>query len=655
MLIGQYLIEWFMLPDFLRNLNNFSFGQQQCGNEVNDVELPPWASTPEDFIRIHRAALESDYVSAHLHEWIDLIWGYKQTGPPAIKANNVFYYLTYYGAIDIDRIEDEALRRAMEIQIAHFGQCPTQLFKSPHPQRQIISCIPRPLHTCFDCSSVSMLTVPRSIEEQVVRDAVCAKIPRNAALKIVKVHILMQKILVISENGVIDAYSYGVSTEAKVVFSDNAQRFRRNQESLNESFDPISLDEIEKIRSILEISRDSTDFDEYGPPRIHLNRPSPINSCDQYRATQRVLLFLFGGKIIVSGGWIDGCILLKEIDPSGGGVKIVSCGTFHAHRSPVVSIVRDFMSENTEVLASCDKDGSVMVWTISKLSNRNKPMHDFVYDSRYVISRRPQRLFLCPPADSYVLEISWQLGIVVVGTDHDIYIFSIERDERIRVIHSSITIIFLCLSRNGYIVVAGNNQIISYTVGGHVSAQCQLHSMITFCACPSNTELIACGFLDGSVHFFESDSLQTTFTFTPHTTSTFCEFKSSISASLPNYIPKPGSKSVEIQNSILNITFGPAADFPSMFSVTSFSGALYLKVLPDFITWERNRSPSAFLQLANAPLQAFRGTLQQAQTWTSDTAFNLKSLASDAMEEAQELAKKLNASKSKLFGQWFKT
>ena len=88
--------------------------------------------------------------------------------------------------------------------------------------------------------------------------------------------------------------------------------------------------------------------------------------------------------------------------------------------------------------------------------------------------------------------------------------------------------------------------------------------------------------------------------------------------------------------------------------VTSLSSAVYIKALPDFITWEKRRSPSTLLQIANAPLQAFRGTIQNAQTWTSDTAFNLKSFASDAIEEAQELAKKINASKKKLFGQWFK-
>lgn len=65
---------------------------------------------------------QSDFVSQNLHHWIDLIFGYKQRGPAAEKAHNVFYYLTYSGAVDLANIQDEGLRRATELQIAHFGQ-----------------------------------------------------------------------------------------------------------------------------------------------------------------------------------------------------------------------------------------------------------------------------------------------------------------------------------------------------------------------------------------------------------------------------------------------------------------------------------------------------------------------------------------------------
>jgi hypothetical protein len=136
---GKELIpEFFYLPEFLSNLNKFDLGKLQSSDQnLNDVLLPPWAhDSPEEFIRIHRLALESEYVSSHLHEWIDLIFGYKQTGQAAIDALNVFMYCSYEKAIDADAIDDSVTRDAIDGMIQNFGQIPSQLLTEPHPQRQ---------------------------------------------------------------------------------------------------------------------------------------------------------------------------------------------------------------------------------------------------------------------------------------------------------------------------------------------------------------------------------------------------------------------------------------------------------------------------------------------------------------------------------------
>lgn len=134
--VKELIPEFFYFPEFLENQNQFNLGRLQVSKElVNDVILPKWAKSAEDFIYKHRKALESEYVSAHLHEWIDLIFGYKQRGPAAVEALNVFYYCSYEGAVDLDALTDEKERKALEGMINNFGQTPCQLLKEPHPPR----------------------------------------------------------------------------------------------------------------------------------------------------------------------------------------------------------------------------------------------------------------------------------------------------------------------------------------------------------------------------------------------------------------------------------------------------------------------------------------------------------------------------------------
>jgi hypothetical protein len=109
---------------------------KQTGEAIDDVILPAWAKgNARLFIKIHRQALESEHVSANIHQWIDLVFGYKQQGEEAAKALNVFHYLSYEGAVDMDKIEDPVEKQSTISIIHNFGQTPKQIFKRGHPKR----------------------------------------------------------------------------------------------------------------------------------------------------------------------------------------------------------------------------------------------------------------------------------------------------------------------------------------------------------------------------------------------------------------------------------------------------------------------------------------------------------------------------------------
>ncbi|CCH60808.1 hypothetical protein TBLA_0D03080 [Henningerozyma blattae CBS 6284] len=135
--VRELIPEFFFLPEFLLNLNKYEFGKDQNGVEVDNVVLPNWAKNDSKiFIKKNREALESSYVSEHLHEWIDLIFGYKQRGEHAVQAVNVFDRLSYPGAVNLENIDNDLERRSITAIIHNFGQTPLQIFQKPHPKRE---------------------------------------------------------------------------------------------------------------------------------------------------------------------------------------------------------------------------------------------------------------------------------------------------------------------------------------------------------------------------------------------------------------------------------------------------------------------------------------------------------------------------------------
>ncbi|CAK7235168.1 Beige protein-like 1 [Sporothrix eucalyptigena] len=160
--VRELIPEFFCLPEFLININGYDFGRRQDGSKIDNVVLPPWAKgDPNIFIAKHREALESPYVSQHLHKWIDLVFGNKQRGDAAVENLNVFHHLSYDGAIDLDNIKDPQERAIVTGIIHNFGQTPRQVFSRPHQAREHNSCPIRRL----DSSADSLARIPHSILE----------------------------------------------------------------------------------------------------------------------------------------------------------------------------------------------------------------------------------------------------------------------------------------------------------------------------------------------------------------------------------------------------------------------------------------------------------------------------------------------------------
>ena len=133
--VRELIPEFYFLPEMFVNINKINFGKNDEEEKVqvlrDDFEYPKWSkNNPSLFIIKNRLALESDFVSENLNDWIDLIFGYKQKGVEAEKATNLFFDFTYEGSVDINKYKNKSNLDEYNSLISKvdIGQTPSQIF-----------------------------------------------------------------------------------------------------------------------------------------------------------------------------------------------------------------------------------------------------------------------------------------------------------------------------------------------------------------------------------------------------------------------------------------------------------------------------------------------------------------------------------------------
>ncbi|XP_044420246.1 BEACH domain-containing protein C2 isoform X2 [Triticum aestivum] len=349
--VKELVPEMFYLPEVFTNVNSVDMGTNELAKRLGSVELPPWAENPVDFIHKHRKALESDHVSAHLHEWIDLIFGYKQRGKEAVMANNVFPYATYEGTVDIDKIADpvsfasnlldhlsnflavnillkilKVQRQATQDQIVNFGQTPSQLLIVPHIQR-------RPLADILQLQTI--FRNPSEVRSYLLPNPDQCNVPASA------VHVSNDCIVVVDANvpaAHVAVHHWQPNTPDGL---ETPFLFHHGKNAINSSGG-----------AIRRIFKGPTSAEDYHFPRAIAFAASAIQPSSTVAVTC--------DKEVITGGHADNSVKLISSD----GARTIE--TASGHIAPVTCLA---LSPDNNYFVTGSRDTTVILWRIHQMSS----------------------------------------------------------------------------------------------------------------------------------------------------------------------------------------------------------------------------------------------------------------------------------------------
>ncbi|OEL16682.1 BEACH domain-containing protein C2 [Dichanthelium oligosanthes] len=245
-------------------------------------------------------------------------------------ANNVFFYITYEGTVDIDKITDPVERRATQDQIAYFGQTPSQLLIVPHMKR-------KPLAEVLQLQTI--FRNPNELKSYVLPHPDRCNVPASAML-VSNDSIVVVDVNVPAARVALHHWQPNTPDGQGTPFLFHHGRNAANSTS----------------GALMRIFKGSAgSAEDYEFPRAIAFAASAIRSSGVVAVTF--------DKDIITGGHVDGS--LKLISPDGA--KTIE--TASGHLAPVTCLA---LSSDSNYLVTGSRDTTVILWRIHRTGSSHK-------------------------------------------------------------------------------------------------------------------------------------------------------------------------------------------------------------------------------------------------------------------------------------------
>ncbi len=348
----ELIPEFYCFPEMFLNTNDFPFGRTQSGRDVNHVGLPPWANgSAYEFVRTHRQALESEYVSQNLNHWIDLVFGYKQRGSEAEAAHNIFHHLSYEGSVDLDKIADELDRKAAESHIQNFGQTPSQLLTiDPHPSRYGYDESWKLLFNNFK--------IPKKLRSYTPSKQFGNKRSELAKGAVVKLHAFSEVLLVIYSDMSVGTYKWNMESRSDKLKMDRLRLMAQIELSLSKGSirRGSAIPDQALANKKLDVNNQSFAVTIGGRASELLRQKTLFSSSRVMNSSELTINVTESAAYIVSCGYWDYTIKAHSVDS----LKVQSSDS-GGHTGPVTCLVA---SDDGGFIATGSSDGTCRLWTV---------------------------------------------------------------------------------------------------------------------------------------------------------------------------------------------------------------------------------------------------------------------------------------------------